>query len=77
MEVHQKRKNGGLVDLVSRIEANPFLEPVRTKVKDLATDSRKLIDLCEQQVDEFLEKELCPALQPYREQWGATAQLSV
>lgn len=71
MEAHEIREQGKPIDLFAIIDQfgfTAYFQPVADQLRSLLADRdrRHLIGLCPQQVTEFLQEELLPALKPYR-----------
>jgi adenylosuccinate lyase len=63
-------------DLVERVLADSYFAPVHAQLETLL-DPSKFIGRAPEQVDEFLEYEVYPALAPYADQLEETSQLHV
>jgi len=70
------KNEGGSNDLLERIRADERFAPVHDRLDDLL-DPSQFIGRAPQQVEAFLENEVKPALKPYRDVLGGTAELSV
>jgi len=71
MKAHEIRSQDKPIDLFAIIDQlghTAYFKPVADQLRSMLADKnrRQLIGLCPKQVDKFLEKELKPALQPYR-----------
>jgi len=63
-------------DLISRVKADPYFQPIINKIDELLKPS-SFIGRAPQQVTEFIEEEVNPALQPYANQLDGKAQVNV
>ena len=59
------KEEGGENDLVARIKKTPYFAPLVPHI-DRLLDPNTFIGRAPQQVDRFLEREVGPALQPFR-----------
>lgn len=60
------KEEGGDNDLIERIRANAYFAPVHAKLDELL-DPRSFVGRAPEQVDDFLEEWVAPALAPYQE----------
>ncbi len=67
---------GGENDLLDRVRADPFFAPIREDLPALL-DPATFVGRAPQQVADFLEHEVEPALAPWRDRRPATGELSV
>ncbi|XP_064406108.1 adenylosuccinate lyase-like [Halichondria panicea] len=63
-------------DLVSRLRASPYFNPVHSQLGELL-DPQTFTGRAPQQVDHFLSAEVRPALVPYTDQLQGTAKLDI
>lgn len=72
----QVKQHGLDNDLVERIQQDAFFEPVQGQLDQLL-DSKAFIGLAAEQVQQFIESEVNPALLEYATQFSGASELSV
>ncbi len=70
------KQEGGDNDLIVRIRDDDYFAPIHPRLEQLL-DPASFVGRAPQQVARFLEDEVDPALAPYAEQLGGTAQLAI
>jgi len=70
------KQQGKPNDLLERLLADPYFAPIHIRLEELC-DPMSYVGRAPEQVDQFLEEEVKPALEPYKDELGVTAELSV
>ncbi len=70
------KQEGKPNDLLKRVVEDPFFAPVHNNLDSLL-DPTKFVGLAPEQVDEFLEEEVDPALHPFKGQLKGEAKLTL
>lgn len=70
------KEEGEENDLLERIRANPFFQPIHKKLNEIL-DPRSFIGRAPQQVTIFLEEEVRPAIRKYSDELDKTSALDV
>lgn len=77
---HRVKVEGLPNDLLERIKGHPFFAPIKDRVDELV-DPKAFIGRAKEQVEEFLEEWVGPALEPFgkvvKESQGQAVELSV
>lgn len=72
----QVKVHGKNNDLIERIKNDTYFEPIKSKI-DALMDPKTFIGRAPNQVLEFIEQEVNPVLEPYREQLDGKAVLNI
>ncbi|XP_034180683.1 adenylosuccinate lyase isoform X3 [Osmia lignaria lignaria] len=72
----QVKQHGLDNDLVERIRKDPYFKPILNQLKELL-DPRTFVGRAPEQVTEFLQEEVHPVLENYKELLGGTVELNI
>jgi len=70
------KEEGGENDLLARIRADGYFAPIHHRLDDLL-EPRRFVGRAPQQVDGFVESEVAPALEPYRDELAGSSEPEV
>jgi len=70
------KEHGKDNDLIARIKQHPYFEPIKNRLDEIL-DPSTFTGRAEQQVEQFIEEEVKPALEPYRNQLEGESTLNL
>lgn len=72
----QVKQHGLDNDLVERIRKDPYFKPILNQLNELL-DPRTFVGRAPEQVTEFLQEDVYPVLENYKELLGGTVELNI